>query len=80
MAGWSVEDGLGLDAARPISIGLLGSADLSWLVGIVVSACSTWRRPIDSDRLMKAPFKPFAKPLGAFTRCRPLNGRMENTL
>jgi NCS1 nucleoside transporter family len=37
VAGWSVEDGLVGALQGPISIGLLGGADLSWLVGIVVS-------------------------------------------
>jgi len=36
-AGWSVEDGLVAPLKGPISIGLLGGADLSWLVGIVVA-------------------------------------------
>jgi NCS1 nucleoside transporter family len=36
-AGWSVEDGLVSALQGPISTGLLGGADLSWLVGIVVS-------------------------------------------
>jgi purine-cytosine permease-like protein len=37
VAGWSVEDGLVGALQGPISINLLGGADLSWLVGIVVS-------------------------------------------
>jgi purine-cytosine permease-like protein len=37
VAGWSVEDGLVAAFQGPISIGLLGGADLSWLVGIVVA-------------------------------------------
>jgi purine-cytosine permease-like protein len=37
IAGWSVEDGLVQALQGPISTGLLGGADLSWLVGIVVS-------------------------------------------
>jgi purine-cytosine permease-like protein len=37
LAGWSVEDGLVPAMQGPISTGLLGGADLSWLVGIVVS-------------------------------------------
>ena len=37
IAGWSVEDGLVPALQGPISIGLLGGADLSWLVGIVVA-------------------------------------------
>jgi purine-cytosine permease-like protein len=36
-AGWSVEDGLVPAFQGPVSIGLLGGADLSWLVGIVVA-------------------------------------------
>jgi purine-cytosine permease-like protein len=36
-AGWSVEDGLVGPLQGPISLGLLGGADLSWLFGIVVS-------------------------------------------
>jgi NCS1 nucleoside transporter family len=36
-AGWSVEDGLVPALQGPISTGLLGGADLSWLVGIVVA-------------------------------------------
>jgi len=36
-AGWSVEDGLVGALQGPISLNLLGGADLSWLVGIVVS-------------------------------------------
>src|SRR5882757_7927738 len=36
-AGWSVEDGLVGALQGPISTGLLGGADLSWLFGIVVS-------------------------------------------
>jgi NCS1 nucleoside transporter family len=37
VAGWSVEDGLVGALQGPISLNLLGGADLSWLVGIVVS-------------------------------------------
>jgi purine-cytosine permease-like protein len=37
LAGWSVEDGLVPALQGPISTGLLGGADLSWLVGIVVA-------------------------------------------
>src|SRR5439155_1511576 len=37
VAGWSVEDGLVPALKGPISIKLLGGADLSWLVGIVVA-------------------------------------------
>jgi NCS1 nucleoside transporter family len=37
VAGWSVQDGLVGALQGPISINLLGGADLSWLVGIVVS-------------------------------------------
>lgn len=37
VAGWSVEDGLVPALQGPISTKLLGGADLSWLVGIVVS-------------------------------------------
>jgi NCS1 nucleoside transporter family len=37
VAGWSVQDGLVPALQGPISIGLLGGADLSWLVGIVVA-------------------------------------------
>jgi NCS1 nucleoside transporter family len=37
VAGWSVQDGLVPAFQGPISIGLLGGADLSWLVGIVVA-------------------------------------------
>jgi purine-cytosine permease-like protein len=37
VAGWSVEDGLVGALQGPISINLLGGADLSWLVGIVIS-------------------------------------------
>jgi cytosine/uracil/thiamine/allantoin permease len=37
IAGWSVQDGLVPALQGPISTGLLGGADLSWLVGIVVS-------------------------------------------
>jgi purine-cytosine permease-like protein len=37
VAGWSVEDGLVGALQGPISTNLLGGADLSWLVGIVVS-------------------------------------------
>jgi cytosine/uracil/thiamine/allantoin permease len=37
IAGWSVQDGLVPALQGPISTGLLGGADLSWLFGIVVS-------------------------------------------
>jgi purine-cytosine permease-like protein len=37
IAGWSVEDGLVPALQGPISTGLLGGADLSWLIGILVS-------------------------------------------
>src|SRR5206468_2867250 len=37
IAGWSVEDGLVTALQGPISTGLLGGADLSWLFGIGVS-------------------------------------------
>jgi purine-cytosine permease-like protein len=37
VAGWSVEDGLVPALQGPISTGILGGADLSWLVGIIVS-------------------------------------------
>jgi cytosine/uracil/thiamine/allantoin permease len=37
IAGWSVQDGLVSALQGPISINLLGGADLSWLAGIVVS-------------------------------------------
>src|ERR1700738_1828782 len=37
VAGWWGEDGLVPALQGPISTGLLGGADLSWLVGIVVS-------------------------------------------
>jgi NCS1 nucleoside transporter family len=37
VAGWSVEDGLVPALQGPVSTGLLGGADLSWLVGILVS-------------------------------------------
>jgi len=37
IAGWSVEDGLVPALQGPVSTGLLGGADLSWLVGILVS-------------------------------------------
>jgi cytosine/uracil/thiamine/allantoin permease len=37
VAGWSVEDGLVPALQGPISTGLLGGADLSWLVGIIVA-------------------------------------------
>jgi cytosine/uracil/thiamine/allantoin permease len=37
VAGWSVQDGLVPAFQGPISMGLLGGADLSWLVGIVVA-------------------------------------------
>jgi len=37
IAGWSVQDGLVPALQGPISTGLLGGADLSWLFGIVVA-------------------------------------------
>jgi NCS1 nucleoside transporter family len=37
VAGWSLEDGLVAPLQGPISTGLLGGADLSWLAGIVVA-------------------------------------------
>ena len=37
VAGWSLEDGLVSALQGPISLGLLGGADLSWLAGIVVA-------------------------------------------
>jgi NCS1 nucleoside transporter family len=37
IAGWSVQDGLVPALEGPISINLLGGADLSWLFGIVIS-------------------------------------------
>jgi NCS1 nucleoside transporter family len=37
VAGWSVQDGLVPALQGPISTGLLGGADLSWLAGIVVA-------------------------------------------
>src|SRR5437660_11885917 len=37
ISGWSMEDGLVPALQRPISTKLLGGADLSWLVGIVVA-------------------------------------------
>ena len=37
IAGWTVEDGLVPALQGPISTRLLGGADLSWLVGIVVA-------------------------------------------
>ncbi len=37
VAGWSLEDGLVGALQGPISLGLLGGADLSWLAGIVVA-------------------------------------------
>ena len=37
IAGWSVQDGLVPALQGPISTELLGGADLSWLVGIVVA-------------------------------------------
>jgi NCS1 nucleoside transporter family len=37
IAGWSVQDGLVPALQGPISTGLLGGADFSWLVGIVVA-------------------------------------------
>src|SRR5262249_14883181 len=36
-AGWSVEDGLVPALQGPISTGLLGGADFSWLVGILIA-------------------------------------------
>ena len=43
VAGWTVQNGLVPALQGPISTGLLGGADLSWLVGILVSGASTWR-------------------------------------
>ena len=40
LAGWSVEDGLVPALQGPISTKLLGGADLSWLVGIVVAGAA----------------------------------------
>ena len=37
IGGWTVEDGLVPALQGPVSLNLLGGADLSWLVGIVVS-------------------------------------------
>src|SRR3981189_3777181 len=37
IAGWAVQDGLVPALQGPISTGLLGGADLSWLFGSVVS-------------------------------------------
>jgi cytosine/uracil/thiamine/allantoin permease len=37
VAGWLVQDGLVGALQGPVSINLLGGADLSWLAGIVVS-------------------------------------------
>ncbi len=37
LAAWSVEDGLVAPLQGPVSTGLLGGADLSWLFGIVVA-------------------------------------------
>jgi cytosine/uracil/thiamine/allantoin permease len=37
IAGWSVQDDLVPALQGPISTGFLGGADLSWLVGIIVS-------------------------------------------
>jgi cytosine/uracil/thiamine/allantoin permease len=37
VAGWLVQDGLVSALQGPISINLLGGADLSWLAGIVIS-------------------------------------------
>jgi len=37
IVGWSVQDGLVPALQGPISLGLLGGADLSWLAGIVVA-------------------------------------------
>jgi len=48
VAGWSVEDGLVPALQGPISTRLLGGADLSWLVGIVVAGAlylALGRRP-----------------------------------
>src|SRR5499433_421510 len=48
VAGWSVEDGLVPALQGPISTKLLGGADLSWLVGIVVAGAlylALGRRP-----------------------------------
>jgi len=36
-AGWACEDGLVPALQGPVSIGMLGGADLSWLAGIVVA-------------------------------------------
>jgi purine-cytosine permease-like protein len=51
VAGWSVEDGLVGALQGPISISLLGGADLSWLVGMVVSGAIylALRRPVTSS-------------------------------
>jgi purine-cytosine permease-like protein len=51
VAGWSVEDGLVGALQGPISINLLGGADLSWLVGMVVSGAIylALRRPVTSS-------------------------------
>jgi len=49
VAGWSVEDGLVPALQGPVSIKLLGGADLSWLVGIVVAGAvylALSRRPV----------------------------------
>src|SRR5215475_11153634 len=49
IAGWSVQDGLVPALQGPISTGLLGGADLSWLVGILVSGgvyLALDRRPV----------------------------------
>ena len=43
IAGWTVQNGLVPALQGPIATGLLGGADLSWLVGILVSGGSTWR-------------------------------------
>jgi NCS1 nucleoside transporter family len=40
VAGWSVEDGLVPALRGPISTGLLGGADLSWLIGIVFAGAA----------------------------------------
>jgi purine-cytosine permease-like protein len=37
VATWSVQDGLVPALQGPISLGLLGGADLSWLIGIIIS-------------------------------------------
>jgi len=40
IAGWSLQDDLLPALQGPISTGLLGGADLSWLVGIIVSGAA----------------------------------------